>query len=271
MGTASNKPDTSYEIYAVRYAHMPRMRNANFIGGDMHDGPMPMDFFIWLLKSGARTILVDTGFNAETARIRDRVFIQDPIEALAALGITPEAIEDVIITHLHYDHAGNLDRLPNARFHIQDAEVEFATGRCMCFANMRHAFAVEDVVKLVRHVYADRVVFHEGDSDIAPGVRVLKIGGHTKGLQSVSVSTRRGPVVLASDASHYYENMTDGRPFPIVYNVADMLAGYARLEAAACGPDHVVPGHDPLVLERYPLLDTNPDICLLHLSPSPNP
>ncbi|MBV6303929.1 N-acyl homoserine lactonase family protein [Candidimonas humi] len=257
----------TYEVYAIRYAHMPRMRRDNFIGGDPHDSAMPMDFFVWLLKSDTRTILVDTGFNAATAKIRDRAMIQDPIDALATVGVSPEEVEDVIITHLHYDHAGNLDRLPNARFHIQDAEVEYATGRCMCFAPMRHAFAVEDIVELVRHVYADRVVFHEGDGDVAPGVRALKIGGHTKGLQSVCVSTQRGQVVLASDASHYYENMDAERPFPIVYNVADMLAGYGQLKAVASSPDHIVPGHDPDVLKKYPAHQADINTCLLHLSP----
>src|SRR5690606_17743304 len=177
-------------------------------------------------------------------------------------------INDVILTHLHYDHAGNLDKLPNARFHIQDAEVDFATGRCMCFEPMRHAYSVEDVVTLVRRVYDDRVVFHDGDQTIAPGVSLLKIGGHTKGLQSVRVHTARGWVVLASDASHYYENMERRRPFPIVHNVADMLTGYTRLSAAADSPDHIVPGHDPMVMTRYPLhRPDDPDTVVLHVAP----
>jgi hypothetical protein len=58
--------------------------------------------------------------------------------------------------------------------------------------------------------------------------------------------------VLASDASHFYANMEQVRPFPIVYNVADMVEGYARLRALADSPGHIIPGHDPLVLERYP-------------------
>jgi glyoxylase-like metal-dependent hydrolase (beta-lactamase superfamily II) len=267
MQGAHVKEPAEYEIYAIRYAHMPRLRRDNFIGGDPHEGPMPMDFFVWLLKSEDRTILVDTGFSEETAEKRNRAFIRNPVESLPTLGVRAEDVSDVIITHLHYDHAGNLDRLPNARFHIQEDEVEYATGRCMCFAPMRHAYAVEDVVKLVRHVYADRVVFHAGDGQVTPGVRVLKIGGHTKGLQAVSVATRRGVVVLASDASHYYENLNAGRPFPIVYNVGDMLSGYAKLSSAATSPEHIVPGHDPKVLEIYPPHEADPNICQLHLSP----
>lgn len=267
MHTAPESRET-YEIYAIRYAHMPRKRRDNFLGGDPHDAPMPMDFFVWLLKSPTRCILVDTGFNARTAAIRQRELLRCPIEALADLEVRPEDVTDVIITHLHYDHAGNLDKLPRARFHIQDAEVEYATGRCMCQGVLRHAYSVDDVVELVRRVYDDRVVFHDGDGEVAEGVRLLHIGGHTKGLQSVQVQTARGKVVLASDASHYYENIERSRPFPIVFNVADMLRGYARLHAAASSPDHIVPGHDPRVLEIYPpLSETRRDIVQLHLPP----
>lgn len=262
---ASDLPE--YEVFALRYAHMPRQRRDNFIGGDAHDGPMPMDFFVWLIRCGSRLVLVDTGFNANTAQKRQRQMLRCPIDALSGLGVRAEDVSDVILTHLHYDHAGNLDKLPGARFHIQDAEMDYATGRCMCFEPMRHAYSVDDVVTLVRNVYEDRVVFHDGDQDIAPGIRVLKIGGHTKGLQAVRVHTGRGWVVLASDASHYYENMDRLRPFPIVHNVADMLSGYARLSAAADSPDHIVPGHDPLVLQQYPAYEGDPDTVILHTMP----
>ncbi|WP_235512249.1 N-acyl homoserine lactonase family protein [Achromobacter sp. Root565] len=256
-----------YEIYAVRYASMARQRRDNFLGGDPHDGDMPMDFFVWLVRGAGRVVLIDTGFNAGMARRRQRELIHCPIGALAALGVQPADVQHVVLTHLHYDHAGNLDLLPEAIFHVQDDEMDYATGRCMCFEPLRHAYAVEDVVSLVRRVYEDRVVFHDGDGALLPGIELLKIGGHTKGLQSVRVHTARGWVVLASDASHYYENMARGRPFPIVYNTAQMLSGYARLHAAAQSDQHVVPGHDPAVLQRYPLFQDSPHVAMLHLPP----
>jgi glyoxylase-like metal-dependent hydrolase (beta-lactamase superfamily II) len=116
----------------------------------------------------------------------------------------------------------------------------------------RAAYEVEDVVGMVRRVYENRVRFHDGDAEIAPGVSVHLIGGHTMGLQVVRVATRRGWVVLASDASHFYANMEEIRPFPIVYSVADMVEGYRKLQSLADSPEHLIPGHDPLVLERYP-------------------
>jgi len=265
---ASGETLPRFEVYALRYAYMPRRRSDNFLGGDPHDGPMPMDFFVWLVRRPGRVVLVDTGFNAETARARRRDLLRCPIGFLAALGVAPADVDDVVLTHLHYDHAGNLDKLPRARLHVQDDEMQYATGRCMCHEPLRHAYAVQDVVTLVRRVYEDRVVFHDGDGELEPGLQLLKIGGHTKGLQALRVHTRRGWVVLASDASHYYENMDDGRPFPIVYNTADMLAGYGRLRAAADSPGHIVPGHDPEVLRRYPALAAEADIACLHEPPA---
>ncbi|HEY4541903.1 MAG TPA: N-acyl homoserine lactonase family protein [Noviherbaspirillum sp.] len=260
-----------YEVYALRYASMDRKRSANFIVRnpyDEHDGPMPMDFFVWLLKSVRGNILVDTGFGEQAARERDRVLDCCPIESLRVLGVAAEEVSDVILTHLHYDHAGNIDKLPNATFHVQEAEMEYATGRCMCHRMLRHAYSVEDVVGLVRNVYRDRVQFHAGNVQLFPGVELVHIGGHTKGLQAVRVHTQRGWILLASDASHYYANTDDANPFPIVYNVADMLEGHKTCRKHADSAEHVIPGHDPLVLERYPAYPTDAcRIACLHRAP----
>ena len=241
-----------YEVYAIKYAHHARRASENFIGGDPHDGPMPLDFFVWLIRGEGREIVVDTGFSAATAARRQRDHLRCPTVGLGLLNSDSRKIKDVVITHLHYDHVGNFDLFPAAIFHLQDREMQYATGRHMAQQVFRGAFDVEDVVGMVRNTYAGRVRFHDGDAEIAPGVSLHYIGGHTMGLQVVRVATRRGNVVLASDASHFYANMEQVRPFPIVFNVAEMVEGYARLRALADSPAHIIPGHDPLVLERYP-------------------
>jgi glyoxylase-like metal-dependent hydrolase (beta-lactamase superfamily II) len=241
-----------YEIYAIKYAHHARRASENFIGGDPHDGPMPLDYFVWLVRGAGREIVVDTGFSAAMAAKRQRDHIRCPTEGLKLLGADAKSVKDVVITHLHYDHVGNFDLFPAAMLHLQDLEMNYATGRHMAQPVFQGAFEVEDVVGMVRRVYAGRVCFHDGDAEIAPGVSVHLIGGHTMGLQVVRVATRRGWVVLASDASHFYANMEQARPFPIVFSVADMVEGYRRLRELADSPGHIIPGHDPLVLERYP-------------------
>jgi glyoxylase-like metal-dependent hydrolase (beta-lactamase superfamily II) len=245
----------AYEVYAIKYAHHARRATENFLGGlpaDEHDGPMPLDYFVWLVRSADRDIVVDTGFSAAMAAKRARDHIRCPSDGLRLLGCEARTVMDVIVTHLHYDHIGNFELFPAAKFHLQDQEMRYATGRHMGQPVFRGAYEVEDVVGMVRSVYAGRVRFHEGDGEVAPGVTVHLIGGHTMGLQVVRVATRRGALVLASDASHFYANMEQVRPFPIVYSVADMVEGYAQLRALAASSDHIIPGHDPLVMQRYP-------------------
>lgn len=256
---------THYEAYAIRYATMNRKRSDNFLAHDPHDGPMPMDYFIWLVRGGGRTIVFDTGFDEAAARARGRDLIQHPADALRSFGVAPEEIQDVVISHMHYDHAGNLDAFPNARFHVQDREMAFATGRAMRFKLISQPFDVEDVVRMVRYTYDGRVCFHDGDVCLFDGLSLHLVPGHAHGLQAMRLETRRGGVVLAADASHFYANMEDGNPFPIVVDVAATLEGYDRLLRLAGDVDHIIPGHDPLVKERYPrLADASCEAWILH-------
>lgn len=246
----------AYEILAVKYAeHTARRRFESFIAADDHDAPHPIDYFVWVIRNGQRTIVVDTGFDAKEAADRDRHVMRAPAEALAMVGVDAAKVDDVIITHLHYDHAGTLDAFPRARFHLQAAEMAYATGPCMCHGHLRKPFTADHVCAMVRNVYSGRVHFHEGDGEIVPGVTVHKIGGHSRGLQCVRVATGGGPVVLASDSSHFYENFEMGKVFPITIDIADVLSGYTRLVTLAGSRRRVVPGHDPLVLVRYPALN----------------
>lgn len=248
----------TYRIFAIKYGHHERLARENFIGGDSHDGPMPLDYFVWAIVGEKKTYVVDTGFDEAMGRKRSRSIVRPVAEGLRAAGVDRDAVDDVIITHMHYDHAGNNDLFPKARFHLQDREMAFCTGRCMCHPTLRHSFDADDVTVMVRRLYEGRVQFHDGTSEIAPGITVHLVGGHTNGLQIVRVKTARGHVVLASDASHLYANMDQARPFPTVYNVGDMLEGHATARRLAESPDHVIPGHDPEVLTRYPAL--RPDL-----------
>lgn len=192
-------PET-YEILAVKYAHHPgRTRLDNFMQPDDHARIEPIDYFIWVrvIRNARRTIILDTGMNRAEAEGRGRSFIQRPAEALEQIGIDARAVEDVIVTHLHYDHAGTLDDFPSARFHLQEAEMAFATGVCMCDEFVRRTFNVEHVCGMVRNIYSGRVQFYDGDGEAAPGITVHRAGGHSLGLQCVRVATESGFVVLA--------------------------------------------------------------------------
>ena len=244
--------DDIHEIYAIKYGHHDRPASENYIGGDPHNLPDPLTFYVWAIVGNSGTIVVDTGFDEDVGRRRNRPVGPPVAEGLKAMGIAADSIKDVIISHLHYDHSGNTNLFPNARYHLQDCEMEYATGRCMCHASQRAPFEFDYVVEMLRKVYAGRVQFHDGSSELAPGITLHKIGGHSKGLQCVRVKTRRGYVVLAADTAHLYAHIDQRRVFPITYNVADVLEGYDTLRKLATSRNHIVPGHDPKVLTLYP-------------------
>lgn len=260
-----------FEIFAIRYARLGnRHPSENFLSADPHEFASDLDYFVWVARRRNCSFVIDTGFGKEAAARRRRDWIRCPVDALRLLDVDPAQVTDVILTHLHYDHAGNLDRFPRARFHLQDREMAYATGRCMCHQALRAPFDVENMLAMVQHVYSEKAVFHDGDAELASGLSLHCIGGHSAGLQVVRVWTRRGWVVIASDASHLYANFECRRPFPVVYSVAEMLEGFETLYRLADSPEHIVPGHDPLVMKRYPTASPALEGIVARLDRSPN-
>ncbi|MEM8978607.1 MAG: N-acyl homoserine lactonase family protein [Pseudomonadota bacterium] len=242
-----------WQAYAVKYAERnARTRAESFMFDDHAALPHGMDYSIWLLRSGPRTIVVDTGYDASEAKRRQRPILREPAEALKALDIDAAHVTDVIITHLHYDHAGGLSQFPNATFHLQATEMAYATGPCMCHGTLQMPYTAEHVCEMVKRVYSGRVVFYEGSGEVAPGLKVHRLGGHARGLQIVEVATEDGPLILASDAAHYYENLLLKKPFPIVVDMEDMMRGFDTLLSLAASPNRIIPGHDPLVAAHFP-------------------
>ncbi|GAB5468301.1 MAG: N-acyl homoserine lactonase family protein [Rhodospirillales bacterium] len=253
-----------YEVYALKFSERSdRVRADSFLFDD-HEVVHPIDYFLWVIRNEERTVVVDTGYDAEEGAHRGRPILRDPGACLTDMGIAPETVETVVITHLHYDHAGALQRFPAATFHLQAAELAFATGPCMCEPALNHPFTAAHICQMVAKVFSGRVVFHQGDADLAPGIELIAIGGHSRGLQAVRVMTQKGWLVLASDASHFFENYLQRKMFPIVVDAEATLRGFDRLRELAEAPHQVIPGHDPLVRRLFPLLAGNPESAGLY-------
>jgi hypothetical protein len=216
----------------------------NFIGGDPHDGPMPLDYLVWVIRGDERTFLFDTGFDANSGRRRDRQLTRPVGDGLQMIDLDPDAVEDVIISYMHFDHAGNADPFPNARYHLQDTQMAYCTGRCMCHHGLRHPFDLADVTAMLAEVDAERVVFHDGTSKLAPNLTSTRLAAIRRDCRS-RVLTRRGWVVLGSDAAHFYANFEQGRPFPVLESVSDTLEGFNTMRRLASSPRHVIPGMIP--------------------------
>jgi glyoxylase-like metal-dependent hydrolase (beta-lactamase superfamily II) len=243
---------STYALYAVKYAESQAPHGRRFYGNDPHDGPTPMDYFVWAAVSPERTVVVDCGFTAETAARRGHRFLHSPGEGLRRLNIASETVRHVILTHFHNDHIGNVADFPNATFVAQDREMAFWTGRYASKSGFLFVVEPEDILELVRQNFAGRVRFVDGTAEIVPGISVHHVGGHAAGLQVVTVRTARGQVVLASDATHFYANIEEDRPFRIVCELPQMYDAFETIRELADSPGHIIPGHDPLVLERYP-------------------
>jgi glyoxylase-like metal-dependent hydrolase (beta-lactamase superfamily II) len=241
-----------WQVIAIRYASVELPALQLGLEADIHDAIGALDYFIWLASDGDRHVLVDTGFDAAEGARRGRRMLKHPVESLRELQVDPASVCDVVLTHLHYDHAGNLDAFPNARFHLQAAEMNYATGRCMCHRRMRRPFSAEHVIRAVRLVYEDRIVFHDGDCELAPGIGVHLVGGHSRGLQVVRVEAQSRVVVIASDALHLLRYLDDGDVFPLFADYQLVVEGYRRLRELAGAGGLILPGHDPGVVTMFP-------------------
>lgn len=242
-----------WQVYALKYAEdLDRPRGKDFIFTDDHSTNHPMDYFVWLLRRGDENILVDTGFDHVEAGKRGRPLRQEASDMLAPFGLTAQDITTIIVTHLHYDHAGGLHLFPNATLHMQAAEMAYATGPCMCHDVLRFVYTADHICEAVQRLYSGRLEFYDGEGEVSEGVTVHCIGGHSRGMQAVRVRTEAGWLCLASDATHFYENIWTGVPFPIVVDMEQTLNGYKTLEKLASKRELIIPGHDPMVTQLFP-------------------
>ena len=243
-----------WDLFAIRYGrHAGRVRADNFImPPDRHDAPMPIDYFVWAIVDGEPRHRRRYRLRPGEAARRRREVQRLPREGLA---MARHRFARRRGRHRHSPALrprGNHRRLPRCALPPPgpgDGLCDRPPHGAQAFG---YAYSADHVKRLIDKLFEGRLAFHDGDSQVAPGVTTHRIGGHTMGMQCVRVRTRRGWVVLASDASHLYENMEATAPFPIAYSVADMVQGYETMRRLAESPAHIVPGHDPLVMERYP-------------------
>ncbi|GAB2941612.1 N-acyl homoserine lactonase family protein [Hafnia psychrotolerans] len=258
-----------YEVYALRYAeHKNRSRNENFISHDEHDNSdMPLDFYCWLIRHENTVLMVDTGFNRELAGKRNRHYYSAPESLLQKLDVDANHIEKIIVTHMHYDHIGNLKAFPNATLYMQEKEMHYCTGRHMLHRYVRAPYDPENIANAVYRLHEGKVRYVGKHEEILPGINTQLVGGHTAGLQIVTVNTARGKIVLASDSAHYWHHIDASTPFPIVMDIPDMLAAHNTMKQLVPDLTYIIPGHDPQVRTLFPRFKGEENIVQLHLPP----
>ena len=245
-----------FDVYAVRFATIANFPVSSLISGADRSRRLDIAMTVWVLKGiNGRVALVDSGFHRDqyfTAfAVKDFVL---PSEAIAPLGIKPEDVTDIFLSHMHWDHAGGLDLFPAARVWVQKDEFEYYTGEAWQSRNTHGGIDADDVLEMVKRNTMGRVTLVRGEDETSISGIGFHIGGkHTWQSQFVSVQTRAGStVVLASDNVYLYENLDTHKAIAQTLDADSNLRTQDRMRSLASALKLVVPGHDPAVFDRFP-------------------
>jgi glyoxylase-like metal-dependent hydrolase (beta-lactamase superfamily II) len=250
-GAGRPQPAATYDVYAIRYGTIAGFPVRGLIAGADTSRRMDIAMTVWLLRGNGRTVLVDAGFYRDkfVQRWKPVDFVK-PSDAVARVGVKPEDVTDIIVSHIHWDHADGLDLFPNARIWIQKEEYEHHVGAMG--GALDRAIDPDDAKMFADLAKRGRVNQIDGDSvQIIPGVTVFTGGKHTFASQYATVATKGGTVVIASDNAYLYENLDTHRPIAQTLDSLSNLAAQERMTRLASMPRLIIPGHDPAVFIRF--------------------
>ena len=251
---AQPNPPVTYEAFAVRFGTLPQFRVSGLIAGADASRRLDIPVMVWLLKgSNGKRVLIDSGFYRQKflEQWKPQNF-RSPADAVAAAGVKPEEITDIIISHAHWDHVDGADLFPKATVWIQREEYTYYTGEAWHARNTHGGVDPDDMLALLKINTEGRLRFVNGDDqEIITGIRCYTGGKHTWQSQFVAVQTGSGTAVFTSDNVYMYENLEKRVPIAQTLDAASNLKAQERIRALASNPSLIVPGHDPAVFEKF--------------------
>jgi glyoxylase-like metal-dependent hydrolase (beta-lactamase superfamily II) len=244
---------SEYEIYALKYAGPFVRTGAHLMWYQDWDKVEKINYYIWCIKGAGETVIVDAGVTPRMAKDRELDGYVNPAEVLSCINVKADEVRHVVITHMHFDHAGGVSLFPEATFYVQEDEYRFWVEDPIA---ARPPFkAVSDPASaayLAALENTDRLVLLKGDQQIFPGIQCLRSPGHTVALQTVAVNTVRGTAILGSDCAHVFRNYKEDWPSALIVDLVGWMKTYDKLREMVSSNDLLFPGHDRLMLEDYP-------------------
>lgn len=241
-------------VVAICYSRLRELRSTNYLRYwtlGLPDAEMGNDFTFWVVETDDGLIVVDTGFSAAAAARRGMPVDVDPVEAFAQAGYAVRDVRDVILTHLHFDHAGNVAAFPGARVWVQESEYAFWTGPMAARPQFAQLHEPDDLAALADARADGRLRLVDGVAEVTDRVQLLPAPGHTVGSQAVVIDADGHGIVLAGDAVHFADELEHDLAYTIVADLPALYRTYDVLRDLAATGAAVVPGHDTTTAERY--------------------
>lgn len=247
----------TYEIYAVKYAGPVRGKLAFVLWMEGWDIDADRNYYLWAIKGTDEILVVDTGCGVRLATERQLQDFVNPIDLLANIGANKINVKKIILTHLHWDHAGGfemfLQAFPHAILYVQKKEFDFwAKNRIAKRAPFAKVSDERTIKALAQLEGTPRLQLVSGDAEIMPGIQVILAPGHTIGLQAVGVNTSKGTAIVASDCFHVHENLVQDIPSCLITDLIAWMESFDKLRAKASSIDLIFPGHDVKMLTDFP-------------------
>jgi glyoxylase-like metal-dependent hydrolase (beta-lactamase superfamily II) len=246
--------ETGYEIYALKYAGPFTSSVAMVFFNTDWDKTIARNYYIWAVKGKGRTVVFDAGVRPALAAERKLRGYVPPDQLLRRIGIDAGEVQHLVVSHIHFDHAGGIGLFPKARIYVQRKEYDFWVHEPLSRRPPFAAIADPVVIEQFRNLEtSDRLALVEGDQEILPGIELLLTPGHTPGLQSMAVATSKGTAILTSDCAHVHRSFVEDNPSSLITDLPAWLGSYTKLRRKVDGDlSMLFPGHDKDMLEKFP-------------------
>jgi glyoxylase-like metal-dependent hydrolase (beta-lactamase superfamily II) len=250
LSSAAGAKERFEKVWCLRYATAASAPLSALLAGAPPDARLDLPFAMCVAKSDRLVVVLDAGFvDPEPAKGFGVTGWTEYATLLGEIGLTPDEVDFVTISHMHFDHAGGTSRFPKARFIVQRRELEYAAGALPHNSAARSAFTADDVLDVVRLNWQGRVLLVDGDVEgVVPGVDVYLTPGHTAGTMTACLDTVKRRVCYTSDAVYTYRNLDEDIPLGLALNAGEAVDSYKKIRRILRG-GLLIPGHEPRLFD----------------------